>query len=78
MIAGKGSDGCLGHGDLQNAKKARIVEALLGDEVTHVACSDRHVLAVTNKKNLFSWGRNEDGCLGIGGNGLNIKLIRNR
>ena len=65
-MLGKGSDGCLGHGDLRTAKKARIVEALLGEEVSDVACSDKHVLAMTNGKEVFAWGRNEDGCLGLG------------
>jgi hypothetical protein len=30
MTLGKGSDGCLGHGDLDSIKRPKIVEALLG------------------------------------------------
>ena len=43
------------------------MEALLGEEITSVACSDKHVMAVANRTDIFSWGRNEDGCLGLGG-----------
>ena len=43
------------------------MEALLGEEITSVACSDKHVLAVANGNEVFSWGRNEEGCLGLGG-----------
>ena len=40
---------------------------LLGEEITSVACSDKHVLVVANGNKVFSWGRNEEGCLGLGG-----------
>lgn len=33
--------------------------------MTQVSCSDRHVIAVANGNELFAWGRNHDGCLGI-------------
>lgn len=66
LFTGKGSDGCLGHGDLKHAKKPKIVEALLGEEVINISCSDRHVLALTNSCEIFAWGRNENGCLGLG------------
>ncbi len=34
-----------------------------------VACSDRHVVVATSENEVFSWGRNEDGCLGLDGLG---------
>ena len=40
---------------------------LLGEEITSVACSDKHVVVAANGNKVFSWGRNEDGCLGLGG-----------
>ena len=40
---------------------------ILGEEITSVACSDKHVVVVANGNKVFSWGRNEDGCLGLGG-----------
>jgi alpha-tubulin suppressor-like RCC1 family protein len=42
-----------------------LINITLGEEVTSVACSDRHVLAVTESRQVFAWGRNEDGCLGL-------------
>ena len=67
MNLGKGSDGCLGHGSLEHSRKPRIVEALLGEEITSVACSDKHIVVVANSTDVFTWGRNEEGCLGLGG-----------
>ena len=40
---------------------------ILGEEITSVACSDKHVVVAANGNKVFSWGRNEDGCLGLGG-----------
>ena len=74
---GTGSEGCLGHGTLEHSKKPRIVEALLGEEITSVACSDKHVVVVANGNKVFSWGRNEDGCLGLGGMSQCPKLNMN-
>jgi alpha-tubulin suppressor-like RCC1 family protein len=42
------------------------VDALLGEEVTDVACGRRHVVAVTSddQQPIFTWGTDSDGCLG--------------
>lgn len=47
--------------------KPKIVDALLGEEVVDVACSDRHVIALTsdNQTPIYTWGKNTSGCLGI-------------
>lgn len=39
----------------------KIVEALLGYEITQVACGASHVLAVSNEGEVFAWGRGENG-----------------
>lgn len=44
----------------------KIVEALLGYEIVHVSCGASHVLAVSNEKDVFSWGRGDNGRLGLG------------
>ena len=62
---GKGSDGCLGHGTLESSNRPKIVESLLGEEISHVAVSDKHVIASTSAKEVYAWGRNEDSCLGF-------------
>uniref|UniRef100_A0A8K9UXI5 Serine/threonine-protein kinase Nek8 n=1 Tax=Oncorhynchus mykiss TaxID=8022 RepID=A0A8K9UXI5_ONCMY len=50
--------------DIQWGKK--IVEALLGYELVQVSCGASHVLAVTNDREVFSWGRGDNGRLGLG------------
>lgn len=34
--------------------------------VTKVACGVGHLAAVTNDGDLYMWGRNRHGCLGLG------------
>ena len=41
--------------------KAKIVEKLLGFEVTSVACGASHMVAVTNEHEVFAWGRGDNG-----------------
>ena len=41
--------------------QARIVEALLGFEVTAISCGSSHVVALTNDGDVFSWGRGDNG-----------------
>ncbi|KAG7266435.1 hypothetical protein CRUP_030658 [Coryphaenoides rupestris] len=44
----------------------KIVEALLGYELVQVSCGASHVLAVTNEREVFAWGRGDNGRLGLG------------
>lgn len=39
----------------------KIVEALLGYELVQMACGASHVLAVTNEREVFAWGRGHNG-----------------
>ncbi|KAG8450816.1 hypothetical protein GDO86_003183 [Hymenochirus boettgeri] len=66
MTFGSGSNGCLGHGNFNDATQPKIVEALLGYEIAHVSCGASHVIAVSNEKEVFSWGRGDNGRLGLG------------
>ncbi|XP_035826052.1 serine/threonine-protein kinase Nek8 isoform X2 [Aplysia californica] len=66
MTFGSGVNGCLGHGNCSDVTQAKIVEALLGYEVTQVSCGASHVLAVTNEHEVFAWGRGDNGRLGLG------------
>ncbi|XP_048468792.1 serine/threonine-protein kinase Nek8 isoform X2 [Rhincodon typus] len=43
----------------------KIVEALLGYEIAQVSCGASHVLVVTNDREVFSWGRGDNGRLGL-------------
>uniref|UniRef100_A0A8C5PJ75 Serine/threonine-protein kinase Nek8 n=1 Tax=Leptobrachium leishanense TaxID=445787 RepID=A0A8C5PJ75_9ANUR len=66
MTFGSGSNGCLGHGSFNDVTQPKIVEALLGYEIVHVSCGASHILAVSNEKEVFSWGRGDNGRLGLG------------
>uniref|UniRef100_A0A671EY14 Serine/threonine-protein kinase Nek8 n=1 Tax=Rhinolophus ferrumequinum TaxID=59479 RepID=A0A671EY14_RHIFE len=66
MTFGSGSNGCLGHGSLNDISQPTIVEALLGYEMLQVACGASHVLALSTERELFAWGRGDGGRLGLG------------
>ncbi|XP_057684987.1 serine/threonine-protein kinase Nek8 isoform X2 [Corythoichthys intestinalis] len=66
MTFGSGSNGCLGHGNFNDVTQPKIVEALLGYELVQVSCGASHVLAMTNEREVFAWGRGENGRLGLG------------
>ncbi|XP_058490831.1 serine/threonine-protein kinase Nek8 isoform X2 [Solea solea] len=66
MTFGSGSNGCLGHGNFNDVTQPKIVEALLGYELVQVSCGASHVLAVTNEREVFAWGRGDNGRLGLG------------
>ncbi|XP_018603734.1 serine/threonine-protein kinase Nek8 isoform X1 [Scleropages formosus] len=66
MTFGSGSNGCLGHGNFNDVTQPKIVEALLGYELVRVSCGASHVLAVTNEREVFAWGRGDNGRLGLG------------
>uniref|UniRef100_A0A674N432 Serine/threonine-protein kinase Nek8 n=1 Tax=Takifugu rubripes TaxID=31033 RepID=A0A674N432_TAKRU len=63
MTFGSGSNGCLGHGNFNDVTQPKIVEALLGYELIQVSCGASHVLAVTNEREVFGWGRGENGTV---------------
>ncbi|XP_060704102.1 serine/threonine-protein kinase Nek8 [Hemiscyllium ocellatum] len=65
MSFGNGSSGCLGHGTFNDVTQPKIVEALLGYEIAQVSCGASHVLAATNDREVFSWGRGDNGRLGL-------------
>lgn len=66
MTFGSGTHGSLGHGNFQDVAQAKIVEALLGYEVQQVTCGASHIIVVTADHELFSWGRGDNGRLGLG------------
>lgn len=39
----------------------KIVEALIGNAVTGVACGSYHVVVVANDNEVFSWGKGDNG-----------------
>ncbi|XP_039221468.1 serine/threonine-protein kinase Nek8 isoform X2 [Crotalus tigris] len=66
LTFGSGSSGCLGHGSFVDISQPKIVEALLGYEITQAACGASHVLALSSEGEVFTWGRGDNGRLGLG------------
>lgn len=67
--------GLLGLGpNVQHATKPKLIPpALFGrnefnpeNMVMRVACGVGHLAAITNTGDLYMWGRNRQGCLGLG------------
>ena len=53
MTCGDGRQGCLGHGDSNNATRPRLIESLLSIDVTTVACGNSHVVALGSKGEVW-------------------------
>eukprot|EP00095_Tigriopus_kingsejongensis_P009765 snap_masked-scaffold422_size175911-processed-gene-0.19 protein:Tk09765 transcript:snap_masked-scaffold422_size175911-processed-gene-0.19-mRNA-1 annotation:"hypothetical protein BRAFLDRAFT_205444" len=53
---GQGASGCLGHGSLKDVMRPKIVEALLGDEISALACLRQRVGVLTSEREVFLWG----------------------
>ncbi|KAG8122483.1 hypothetical protein E2320_017982, partial [Naja naja] len=66
LTFGSGSSGCLGHGAFVDVSQPKIVEALLGYEITQAACGASHALALSSEGEVFAWGRGDNGRLGLG------------
>ncbi|XP_023209430.1 uncharacterized protein LOC111612447 [Centruroides sculpturatus] len=66
MTCGDGSLGCLGHGDLSNCLKPKLIEKLLSVDVSTVCCGPHHVVVVGGDGEAFAWGCGNGGRLGIG------------
>ncbi|XP_067122738.1 serine/threonine-protein kinase Nek8-like isoform X2 [Centruroides vittatus] len=62
---GNGDKGCLGHGDFKSLLQPKIVEVLLGLDVTSVACGAAHVVVVTGEHEVYAWGQGSYGQLGL-------------
>ncbi|XP_066595212.1 E3 ubiquitin-protein ligase HERC2 [Prorops nasuta] len=66
---GLGEYGRLGHGDTITQMKPKLVQALVGQRVTQVACGSRdaQTMALTTDGMVYSWGDGDFGKLGRGG-----------
>ncbi|XP_062095114.1 ultraviolet-B receptor UVR8 isoform X1 [Humulus lupulus] len=63
---GWGDFGRLGHGNSSDLFTPQPIKALHGMRITQIACGDSHCLAVTMEGEVQSWGRNQNGQLGLG------------
>lgn len=60
--------GALGHNDLEPHFHPKRVEALADKNITMIAAGNYHCVAVTDKQEMFNWGRGLYGVLGNGSN----------
>jgi len=64
---GQAKDGVLGHpssGVPQNVPIPTLVEELFDEKIVRVKCGEGHMAAITEKGELFTWGKNFYGQLG--------------
>nr|XP_020470898.1 RCC1 domain-containing protein 1 isoform X2 [Monopterus albus] len=67
---GLGSHGQLGHGGLTSEEEPRVVEALWGMPMSCVATGGWHSVCISDGGDLYVWGWNESGQLGLPSRGL--------
>lgn len=63
---GWGDFGRLGHGDPTDLFIPKQVASLCNIKIKMVACGDSHTMVVTGDGEVFSFGRNQNGQLGLG------------
>ncbi|PSS26592.1 Ultraviolet-B receptor like [Actinidia chinensis var. chinensis] len=63
---GWGDFGRLGHGNSSDLFTPQPIKALQGLRIKQIACGDSHCLTVTMEGEVQSWGRNQNGQLGLG------------
>ena len=66
---GLGSRGQLGHGSILPSPAPQLVEALAGLRVVEVEAGGWHSLALSSCGDIYTWGWNHDGQLGLGAKG---------
>ncbi|KAK9735538.1 hypothetical protein RND81_04G211300 [Saponaria officinalis] len=62
---GWGDFGRLGHGNSSDVFIPQSIKTLDGLKIKQIACGDSHCLAVTMDGEVMSWGRNQNGQLGL-------------
>jgi len=62
---GLGSQGQLGHGTLEFQSGLRVVEALEGLRMGEVCAGGWHSMALSDTRDVYVWGWNNDGQLGL-------------
>ncbi|XP_043916330.1 probable E3 ubiquitin-protein ligase HERC3 [Protopterus annectens] len=64
---GAGNDGQLGHGSSEDVVTApRLIKGLSDHLVSQVSCGSSHCIALAKDGQLFTWGLNSHGQLGLG------------
>jgi alpha-tubulin suppressor-like RCC1 family protein len=64
MRRGAAQHGQLGHGDAENQTVPKLIESLR--DVVLIAAGVQHSVALTHYGELYAWGSNDHGQLGLG------------
>ncbi|XP_058624074.1 RCC1 domain-containing protein 1 isoform X2 [Onychostoma macrolepis] len=75
---GSGSHGQLGHGALTSQEEPQVVEALWGVPIRAVSAGNWHSASVSTGGDLYMWGWNESGQLGLPSRGLEEEKLRGK
>ncbi|KYQ50218.1 E3 ubiquitin-protein ligase HERC2 [Trachymyrmex zeteki] len=62
---GMGIRGQLGHNELENCDNPKLIEALAGLKVVQISAGGWHSAVITDQGDLYTWGWNSNGELGI-------------
>ncbi|XP_073687954.1 RCC1 domain-containing protein 1 [Garra rufa] len=73
---GSGSHGQLGHGALTSQEEPQIVEALWGVPIRAVSAGNWHSASISTGGDLYMWGWNESGQLGLPSRGLEKEKLK--
>nr|XP_042901632.1 serine/threonine-protein kinase Nek8 isoform X2 [Parasteatoda tepidariorum] len=60
---GKASSGCLGYTTERDIEQPKIIDKLFNFNIRDISCGPKHVLALSDENELFSWGHGDHGCL---------------
>lgn len=63
---GNGGNGRLGLGDLHDRNEACLISGLQEEIISQIVCGASHSLALTNKGQVYAWGKNTQGQCGQG------------
>ncbi|XP_075716794.1 putative E3 ubiquitin-protein ligase HERC3 isoform X4 [Rhinoderma darwinii] len=64
---GAGSEGQLGHSTTEHSVPVpRLIKKLNQQKILQVSCGNQHCLALSDDVQLFTWGQNNQGQLGLG------------
>ncbi|GBP89917.1 RCC1 domain-containing protein 1 [Eumeta japonica] len=67
----------LGHGEIHNLEEPTEVEALAGINIVKIQAGGWHCLALSDSGDLYAWGWNDIGQLGICENPTNKNIVKN-
>ncbi|CAG8507402.1 16524_t:CDS:2, partial [Acaulospora morrowiae] len=72
---GSGRYGQLGHGDISSLDKPKVIEFFQGLKISQIMCGGWHSTAISDSGDLYTFGYNHMGRLGIPQSEMNANLV---